>query len=199
MMKWFIRYALLLALISLAYALGKALDGKTLATAITVFIAFIGSDLYFQNRETRIERQREADIKLFSILREQLPFDPVIRFFREHDFSNHFPHSKVENIEDFISFCDSPSTHFLSPELKAANRELIRFLSEFIEHSINLVYSADSGELLSVPKEWNSHSASAEDKQRFQESVDTLNRLASYIDSAYEEFIKLGKSTLHIN
>ena len=132
------------------------------------------------------------DKSVFDQIKSILRWDGVIGFLRKHDFGNSYPFARIDPIFDYDVKVLDPAFSFFDAELEALKAELEFSIGSFLQLHNKYVFMIDSNpEYLSVPKDW-----SIKDPQRYDETVDSLNRSANALVANYDALVKSARRKL---
>jgi hypothetical protein len=158
----------------------------------------VGLDVAAQRSVTEAEQRLVADRELFSRLRTMLPHNPVMSFFRHHDYGASFELSHHDELYAFRDFCTTPDCRFLTPELEEERRAFQKTTDLFAVACVSRIFSTDQPGWVGVPSEWLHTGPGSDSHTRFEEAQTTLNTLASDMYVAYDRFIERGRSVLNV-
>lgn len=136
------------------------------------------------------------DKELFKRFLAELPYEPSMRFLKEHAFGGGFPGSRLRPMDDFAYTWADPSLRFNDSRAFEIMETFRTSLDEFRHGLSSLILPIPSwGEetyyQISKPGNWTS-----ETETRYEEECKHADQLASAAFVAYQELVNYGITNL---
>jgi hypothetical protein len=137
--------------------------------------------------------RHKTDKELFVKLLQLLPSDGCIEYISVTPMNTFI---LQKNLEPFIEFNHQwkfPEHEFLDKELESKKISLYSKVSDFIDCTLQNFFPVSHREHhLAVPREWKE-----DDRERYDEAVDKLQKLSDKVVFAHEELVRFGRSKLN--
>ncbi len=136
------------------------------------------------------------DKELFKRFLTDLPYEPSMRFLKEHAFGGGFPGSRLRPMDDFADSWADPSLRLNDSRARELMEAFRTSLNEFRHGLSSLILPVpSSGEetyyQISKPRDWT-----PETEARYEEECKHADQLASAAFMAYQEMVSYGVEKL---
>jgi hypothetical protein len=138
----------------------------------------------------------ELDCNLFKKICDILGGSHSMTHFKDHDYAASFNPVIVERIWNLYNLVQFPETEFCDTQVAEIFSDLVSAVSAYIKNSSGRVYK--DGEIAHIPPEWES-SDKKYMRDKFDEAVEVMNKVAQDVWNAYVQFVKIGRVRLNLD
>ncbi|MCA9460173.1 MAG: HNH endonuclease [Nanoarchaeota archaeon] len=134
----------------------------------------------------------ETDIKVFDKLTKILPWNGTIEFLRTNNFAGFsFELSKLNDIDEFLYYCQNPAFEFIDPDLEGLRVELFSNCKLFRNFISTKTFPTNNVDRNSIPEEWE-----ISEPERFNEAVNLIHEASDSICQAYDTLVQTATRKL---
>ncbi len=135
----------------------------------------------------------ELDKATFLRLREDLPYDTLIRNLKDRYVGAPFFNSKIQLLHRFLPESDDPSYEFLDSDLEGLRARLVSAIDSYTENVAQWTFPSD-GDVNVLPPEMK-HT----DTETYYERARVLSKQEIEIVCAYEDIVRAGRRKLAVD